>query len=310
MPNYSKDYLRAREMSLKELKRMEIIRDGDGRIEAGTGVEVIESVESGSSGVSGRPYVPWSVGCVRPLDSPLGATLREEDYVAISESVELQAEEIVRCEVDCWYWRMNYVWTNDEHWVMKGKSGPYQRWPVARETQVYCDMLFRYPRLGIPKARQRKITWLVSTQMLGDALFTGGRLYMIQSKREADAKKVLRRMHGVYERMRSVAPWLGPGLKRCGESELVFTNDSVIMAVPQGANYVQSHTPAWWFADEAQLQDEIEEAYYQALPACERITLAGTTDYGWFCQIFLRDDIDGSKGRVATESDEGSGIVV
>jgi hypothetical protein len=235
-----------------------------------------------------KPYVPWAVGHARdPVESDLWSRLSESDYLHLLEDPQGQVDETIRCELDPWYWIMNYVWTNDEHWVMKGKHGAYQRFPAKRHLREYAGHLFRERYTAWPKDRQQMITWLVSTWILGDALFTGGRLYMIQSKREADSQKVLSRMIGVYERMKVAAPWLGPGWKRVNSGEVAFENGSIVMAVPEGPHYVQSHTPAWLFADEAQLQDSMAEAYYQALPACERVTLVGSVDYGWFCQDFL-----------------------
>lgn len=242
----------------------------------------------GGLGKGVKPYVPWSVRDARdPVESDLWPRLGEMDFLRLLESVDDQVKEQVRCELDPWYWMVNFVWTNDEHWVEKGQRSSYTRFPAKRHLQLYAGHLFREKYTAWPKARQQMITWLTSTYILGDAMFTGGRLYMIQSKRENDSKKVLRRMMGVYERMRVAAPWMGPGIDKQSDSEVLFRNDSLIMAVPQGPNYVQSHTPAWLFADEAQLQDSMEEAYYQALPACERITLVGSVDYGWFCQDFL-----------------------
>lgn len=239
----------------------------------------------------GLLYVPWSVrDSVSPLDSRLEPTLWEPDFHAIAKSEERQARQRAICELDPWYWRVNYVVTQDEHWASKGRQTPYQRWPALAHLRAYTHVLWRHPLTFWIKSRQQMISWLVGTQMLGDALFTGGRLYMIQSKAERDSKKLLHRIRGAWKRMYAMAPWLGPDLVRDESSELAWSNDSAIMAVPAGAHYVQSHTPAWLTVDEAQLQDpDIEEAYFQALPACERITLIATPDFGWACQVLLAD---------------------
>ena len=236
-------------------------------------------------------YVPWSVeSAVPPTESLLLPRHGEAEFAYIAGSPKHQEAERIICELDPWYWRVNYVVTQDEHWASKGLLGPYQRWPAVRHHQAYVEQLWRHTHTFWIKSRQQMITWLVATQILGDALFTGGRLYMVQSKREADSKKVLHRIRGVWKRMRGMAPWLGPDLVKDDAGELGFSNDSSIMAVPAGAHYVQSHTPAWWVGDEVQLQDpDIEEAYYQALPACERVTLIATPDYGWACQRLLTD---------------------
>ena len=233
---------------------------------------------------------PWRVSdCVLPLDSKLSRSVTADDIRAISRDPMWQTIELAKCRLDPWYWRVNYVVTQNEHWVEDGWAGPYRRWPATRHSRSYCHVLFSEMRTAWPKSRQQMATWLVSTQMLGDAMFTGGRLYMIQSKREKDSKKVLNRVRGVYDRMFNMAPWLVPELVRDEQSELRWANDSTMMAVPEGSSYVQSHTPAWWFADELQLQAEAKMALRQAEPACERISLVGTADYGYFYQEFLKE---------------------
>lgn len=237
-----------------------------------------------------RTFVPWSVeDSVSPLDSDLLPVLTPDHFPRIAADPEWQQAERVLCETDPWYFRVNYVVTMDEHWAGKGYLSPYRRFPPFVHLRSYCYVLWKHRITAWPKSRQRMATWLVATQMLGDAMFTGGRLYMIQSKREADAKKVLSRVRGVYVRLRDMAPWLVPELVKDDAGELGWSNDSTFMAVPQGANYVQSHTPAWWLADEVQLQEEAQAAYEAALPACERITLVGTAEYGWFYQTLLAD---------------------
>ena len=235
-------------------------------------------------------HTPWRVeDCVLPMNASLEPSIMPADFQALADDKAWQASEIARCQANPWYWRVNYVVTMNEHWVEDGWSGPYRRWPATEHGRSYAHMLFTEMHTAWPKSRQQMVTWLVGTQMLGDALFTGGRLYMIQSKREKDAKKVLGRVRGVYDRMRTLAPWLVPALVRDEASELKWANESTMMAVPEGATYVQSHTPAWWFADELQLQAEAELALQAALPACQRISLVGTAEYGYFYQQFLSE---------------------
>ena len=235
-------------------------------------------------------HTPWRVeDCVLPLDSKLHRSLTPDDLRAIARDPEWQAAELALCRLDPWYWRINYVVTVNEHWVHDGWASPYRRWPSTEAERSYCHLLFVERKTAWPKSRQQRATWRTSSQMYGDASHTGGRLYMIQSKRELDAQKVLERVKGIDSRLRKIAPWMVPDLIRGDVTQLQWANGSTMMAVPEGANYVQSHTPAWWFADEDQLQADAEHAFHAALPACERITLVGTADYGWFYQEFLAD---------------------
>ena len=251
-----------------------------------------ELVYTDEAGERPEAFVPWSVASsVSPLDSALRPVLTRKDFHRLMKDPEWQQMEIAKCQRDPWYWRVNYVVTTDGHWAAKGRAGQFERWPALEHSRSYTYVLWRYPIVAIPKSRQRMATWLVTSQMLGDAMFLGGRLYMIQSKRHEDAKKALDRVRGVYEQMYKMAPWLVPKLVKNDASELGWSNGSVMMAVPQGANYVQSHTPAWWMADEIQLQEGAEEAFRHAAPACERMTLVGTADYGWFYQDLLRGGV-------------------
>jgi len=242
-------------------------------------------------------YAPWSVEDARsPLKAKLQPELRGlEDWQRLARDEDWQAAEWTRCELDPWYWLVNYVVTRDERWMEHGYDGPYRRFPAKRHLQSYVYILWRYRSVAFPKARQQYVSWLCDSYILGDAQFTRGRLYMIQSKREADSVMMLRRIRGIYRRQRQLAPWLGPHLVAESATELRFANDAHIMAVPSGPHYVQSHTPSLWLADEAQLQEAtgpeggIAEAYNQALPACERIWLVGSADTGWFWERLLQD---------------------
>jgi len=208
-------------------------------------------------------------------------------------NTEWQDVERVRCERDPWYWLVNYCVTEDSRWVEKGLTTAYQLFPPFPYLQSLADTLWRYPFVAFPKSRQMMVTWLVGAMMLGKAMFQGGRLYMIQSKLGRDAVAVLKRQLGIYHRMREFAPWLGPRIvseTTGGDTGHVqFDNGSQIWAVPEGPHYVQSYTPAWLVLDEVQLQGSAEEAFYQALPACENITLIGSAEAGWFCSVLLPD---------------------
>ena len=245
-----------------------------------------------ATAVSERAYVPWSVGdSIPPLEAELGSVLEPKHYHEIAKDAEWQAVERAMVERSPWYWFVNYVVTEDAHWVTKGLHGPFARFPGMEYLRSLCQVLWEHPFVAFPKARQMLITWLVGCYMLGEAMWCPGRLYMIQSKKEQDAQAVLKRLSGVYGRMKELAPWLGPGLRGEGASHMEFDTGSSILAMAQGAHHVQSYTPAGLLLDEVQLQDEAEGAYYQALPACERIWLVGSADYSWFYQTFLPDKL-------------------
>lgn len=246
--------------------------------------------------VDAAAYTPWGVDdSIAPFDSALKPTATFPYLSTVANRPDLQEGEQIRCERDPWYWLVNFCVTEDSRWVGKGLETAYQLFPPKPYLQSLADTLWRYPYVALPKSRQMVVTWLLAAMVLGKALFQEGRLYMIQSKLGRDSVAVLHRQLGMYRRMREFAPWLGPKIvseTTGGDTgHVTFSNGSTIMAVPEGPHYVQSYTPAWLVLDEVQLQGAAEEAFYQALPACENITLIGSAEYGWFCQTLLPDKV-------------------
>ena len=240
-------------------------------------------------------FRPWTVGeSIPPIESALLPTLTHADFQKIGKDKRLQDWATLTCLREPWFWLVNLCSTVDEHYVAKGLATPYQRFPPLAYLQRAAQVLWQERYIACLKSRQVRWTWLVACYLLGEALAQEGRLYLVQSKRAFDAVQVLRRQFGVWERMREAAPWYGPQLEEQSfgvqGGHLRFANGSSIVAVPEGAHYVQSHTPTVWWADEIQLQAEAEEAFYQALPACEKIIIGGTAEPGWFCDVFLPDE--------------------
>lgn len=227
------------------------------------------------------------------VQSRLTATIPNAAWERLRRDRKLQALAVQVCRTNPWHWIANYVITEDSWWVSKGLASAYNRFPALEYLRSAAYWLWREPKTAWPKSRQMVLTWLVGTYILGEAMFLGGRLYMIQSKKEEDSVAVLHRISGVYDRLKGFAPWcgssrIGPG----AETALEFANGSRIVACAQGAHQVQSHTPAWLVLDEGQLQDEMEGAYHQALPCAERITAIGSAERGWFYGTMLADKIE------------------
>ena len=219
----------------------------------------------------------------------LEPTVSHARLKALAKDGQGAAVERIRCMRDPWYTFVNYLTTMDEHWVGKGWTSPYARFPALAYLRSVVGVLWGWECNAWPKARQMRLTWTAAVgYVLAEACFRPGRLSMVQSKKAEDANAIVsQRIRGMYERTRKFAPWLFPPLVKDNENELAFSNDSRIIACPQGAHHVQSYTPARLVLDEIQLQDEAEEAYHQALPACESIVLIGSADYLWFWQKWL-----------------------
>lgn len=226
--------------------------------------------------------------------SPLGPLRTHEHLRRLAVDRRWQVAEALRCARDPWYWIVNYAVTQDEHWAGKGLEGPYQRFPPMPYLRSLTWLLWheRYP--DVPKARQMMLSWLViGAYAMGEAEFVPGRLTMVQSKKEMDAQNILKRGVGVLRRQAQFAPWMGAKIvEPTSAGRVDLSNGSSVVACPQGAHHVQSYTPARLILDEIQLQDEAEEAYHQALPACETIVKIGSADFGWFWESYLQDNLN------------------
>lgn len=237
-----------------------------------------------------------SVTCAcgqKQIQSHLTPIRTHAHFRALAKSQEAQSLEWYFCARNPWYWIVNYVVTQDERWEEAGRPGPYARFPALPYLQSVTQVLWQHTHTAFPKSRQMRLTWLLAAWLLGKAIFVPGRLAMIQSKKAPDSVAVLRRVSGIYHRLKDFAPWMAPSLVNESFSDqggnMRFGNDCSIIAVPQGAHHVQSHTPSHLVLDEVQLQDEAAEALGQALPACAAITLIGSAEHSWFWRVFLAD---------------------
>jgi len=246
--------------------------------------------------VADRQYVPWAPteDCQDPLDATLEPTVSHDLLRRAAKDRQLQAREQVRCERSPWYFLVNYFVTEDQWWREKGWKSPHRTLPPKRYLQTLAHYLWAERFVVIPKSRQMMVTWLVAGYILGDAMFTGGRLYMFQSQDEAQAVAVLRdRLMGAYDRLTEFAPWLATPVVRRADTYVRFANGSVLRAVAHGAHQLQSHTPSWWIADEFQLHEDAAESYGYALACCERITCIGSADFGFMYEELLQDRLGG-----------------
>jgi len=238
---------------------------------------------------TGSEFRAWTVSdSLSPLDEVLEPTVRAADFEALLGEEEIQTAVTLACERSPWFWLVNFCILHDEHYLERGEATPYGRLPAYEYLRSIAYILWAFAKTCFPKSRQVLLTWMIGCYVLGEAMFQDGYAAMFQSKREADAVKILRRIRGVYVRMKHHAPWLGPEVSgEWSATQVEFENGSTIEVAASGAHQVQSRTLTRWIPDEAQLQTEMEESYYQALPAVERITVIGSVDFGWMWEKFL-----------------------
>lgn len=131
--------------------------------------------------------------------------------------------------------------------------------------------------VAVEKSRQVMITWIALAYILWRAKFMEHQLIMVQSKREADAQKLVCVKESEPDAarltfmethlpayMRSVDFSRRGATSKCN---VYFDSGSHVWGIPEGGSIIRSHTPSVLFSDEAAFQPAFGEAYRAALPA-------------------------------------------
>ena len=121
---------------------------------------------------------------------------------------------------------------------------PFQLWPAQR--QALAEILPNR-QVIVLKARQLGWTWLILALALHLLRFNPGSTVLLFSAREDEAKELLRRLRGMYERL---PEWLRlPGKASETTTELLLPNASRAMCFPGTAGH--SYTASMVLIDEA-----------------------------------------------------------
>ncbi|MFA7209669.1 MAG: hypothetical protein WC120_05345 [Parcubacteria group bacterium] len=206
-----------------------------------------------------------------------------------------------------WEW-LTHVKTKDEH----DHNNPVKKFPIGEKDYITFVMLcflmgFDPERedishmLGIRKSRQILITWCEVVFLAWVAWRRPYSEILFQTKKESDALGAISkgredpdggRMAFV---IRNLPTWLGDPAVARGDGnkrgELIGLNSSRVIAAPQGADQVASHTATGFCSDEAALQEEFEGAYYKILPAVHGggfFLMASTAQQSFYWRITER----------------------
>jgi hypothetical protein len=196
--------------------------------------------------------------------------------VGFSKAALLQEAEWRRCEADEDYFVERYwsVSTPDRGRILMDMSDrPYQRQGLA---------LFRNPehrKIITLKSRQVGWTTLCAVHSFWEAFFHPDQYVLFISRREEDAKFILRKADYGY---RWLPDWMkerGPNRTDSTGQRMTFDNDSVIRSEPSQSDPARGQTATLIIADEfASLQDQ-EEAWASMEPVADlggRIFLLST----------------------------------
>lgn len=139
------------------------------------------------------------------------------------------------------------------------------------------NVLYDTAVVAVEKSRQVLITWVVLAYILWRAKFMEHQLIMVQSKREADAQKLVcvKESEPDGARLTFMETHLPKHLRSVNFSRrgatmkchVYFDSGSLIWGIPEGGSIIRSHTPSVLFSDEAAFQPAFGEAYRAAMPA-------------------------------------------
>jgi hypothetical protein len=158
--------------------------------------------------------------------------------------------EFSRCRSDVGYFIHNYLIIDDAQGDGGDGSGemPFHLWPAQRES---LDSLIAERFVVFLKARQLGITWLCLGYALWLMLFHRGKPVLLYSQGGKEAKKMLRRVKSLYERLPGWMKARLPGVVVDNTSELRWANGSGCESLPATKKAGRGDTVALAIFDEA-----------------------------------------------------------
>lgn len=193
------------------------------------------------------------------------------------------------------------TWVEDEGTIedphKAGSSNtvlPFKMWQAQKE---YCHALFNHVQTIILKARQLGASWILCHLALWYCIFFAGATVMVFSKDEKAALEVIRRMKGIFQRLRT-KPCKIKG--RDNVSQVEFTNGSRVMAFASTKNAGTSFVATVLMVDEADKIQYGDDLYTSITP---------TINDGGQCHvIFTAFGYDGLGRKLWHKASSGDGI--
>lgn len=151
----------------------------------------------------------------------------------------------------------------------KGKTVPFNM--QNRPYQIDCmNRFLRTQVCAVLKARQIGLTTMACGLALWLLLFHPDRFILVLSKNDEDAKKFLRRIRIMYDRLPDWVKARGPQLVgRWGKHEAEFDNGSVIYSATSSSDHGRGDTPTDVFLDEVGKMRNQEDSWTALVPATE-----------------------------------------
>lgn len=166
-------------------------------------------------------------------------------------------EERAACEEDPAYFIHHYCWIKDDtNWI------PFSLWDFQVEL---CDKAFVERLLIVLKARQIGVSWIFLGILLWGAVFEPGCLQLLFSLKHKEAKKLLKKLKGMYARL---PRWLqADRVVVDNEADWELSNGSIIEAYPASGG--DSNNARRVLVDEADLIPNLSELLDSLQPTIE-----------------------------------------
>lgn len=171
--------------------------------------------------------------------------------------------ELKRAKKDPYFFLTRFCYTLDEH----DSQTPVKQFPEKRYIRDLCDLFVVEDLLAIEKSRQMMVSWTFMGLALWFTMYREGIRTFIMSKKEKDANALLDRVKFIYEHLpqQLKQKYKSDPFKYC---ELKWSKrNSIIQAIPQGADQVRQYTSSLIISDESAFQERSEEAYTAAKPS-------------------------------------------
>jgi len=173
---------------------------------------------------------------------------------------QVEAQELVRCYRDPWYFMTHHVWTQDP---ARGVA----RFPNYRFLQNLVQSAEREVSLLVPKSRQMVVTWTVVAYFVWRALFRGPGLFLFISRNERCAEELLLRAQFILDRL---PLYMQPKRRANSREELSLAAvGSRILSLPATPDAPRMHSPAGVFWDEMAFTPFDEQIWGALKPALE-----------------------------------------
>lgn len=146
--------------------------------------------------------------------------------------------------------------------VVPFKTRPYQDDVITRFLTTQVCAVLKARQIGLTTCACALALWLLMTKP--------NRFILVLSKNDRDAKKFMRRIRFMYDRL---PPWVkarGPQLTRkWGVEEAEFDNGSIIFSATSSSDHGRGDTPTDVFLDEVGKMRNQEDSWSALIPATE-----------------------------------------